>query len=187
MRNLEGYFFGGFFGLLGGIQPGKLLGPTLEAFEAVIDDAHADFQIPGEVLAHGNSGTKAGIKTLQTAFMPEKSIELIVKMLLANGMLMLDKRFLRVKIRGWHGFMEAHGLAINGLHRGQVVQIVHDQAFFEMPQAIDHAAHPMVEFHLELATLGFPPFGQVRFQDGGFIFRLGEFGFPDIGVNGTGG
>src|SRR6266478_3251437 len=99
MTNLEGYFFGSFFRLLRGIQPGKLLGPTLEAFEAVIDDAHADFQIPGEVLAHGNSGTKAGIKTLQTAFMPEKSIELIAKMLLANRMLMLGKRFLRVKIR----------------------------------------------------------------------------------------
>jgi len=84
MRNLEGYFFGGFFGLLGGVQPGKLVGPMLEAFEAVIDDAHADFQIPGEVLARGNSGTKAGIKTLQTAFMPEKSIELIVKVLLAS-------------------------------------------------------------------------------------------------------
>src|SRR2546421_6882588 len=125
MRNLESYFFGGFFGLLRGIQPGKLLGATLEAFEAVIDDLHADFQIPGEVLALGNSGTKAGIKTLQTAFLAEKSIELIVKMLLATGILMLDKRFLRVKIRGWHGFMEAHGLAINGLHRSQVVQIVH--------------------------------------------------------------
>ena len=186
MRNLEGYFFGCFFGLLGGVQPGKLRGQVLEAFDAVVDDAHADFQTPGQVLALGNSGTKAGIKTLQTAFIPEKSIELIVKMLLASGTLMLDKRFLRVKIRGWHGFMEAHGLAINGLHRGQVVQIVHDQAFFEMPQAIDHAAYPMVEFHLELATLGFPPFGQGRFQDGGFIFRLGEFGFPDIGMNRTG-
>jgi len=126
MRDLEGYFFGALFGLLGGIQPGKLGGPVLEAFDAVIDDAHADFQTPGQVLALGNPGAKAGIKTLQPAFIPKKSIELIVKMLLANGILVLDQRILRVKIGGWHGFMEAHGLAIKARHRGQVVQIVHD-------------------------------------------------------------
>ena len=126
MKNLQGNFFSAFLDSLGGIQPGKGRRPALEAPEAVFDDSRGHFELPGQFLAAGHSGTKTGVESLQSAAVSEKAgwtparqkgMELLLEFLLIGPVLLMNQRFLRAGVRVRQGVQKVHGLAVVGLAR----------------------------------------------------------------------
>ena len=148
------------------------LSPTAQPSEPIMDGARADFEFPRQVLVPGNARRNAGQKASQARVISEKGPKLLPALFLARAILLFRKQFRRGRVLGRQRFNETDGLAIHGLDRNEILRIVQDQPLFEMPQSIDLAAHAVMHFLPEPATIRFPAFGHICLRDfGRLCFR----------------